>query len=179
MGFYPHGIRRGSPGYELEKDFDDWLTECEDYGKYNLSHHEWLSEKQKTTFDFIVYTTYKWYFKLFYVDVVGYYYQGRRIKLVTGHKDWDEMLDYAKNEGHTHKPRCYLAFDIYGEWEFLKITEDLPTYDIYLSKNRIRGIRTADTVFNKIERKTYPLTGTKYLFNRAQMKAVNDWIGST
>ncbi len=176
MGFYPHGIRRGSPGYELEDSFDSWLYECEDEGRYGITNHVWPSEKNKTVFDFIIYAR---GYRRYYVDIVGYYYQDRRIKLVTGHKNWTEMLDYAKNEGHTHKPRCHLAFDRYGEWEFLKITEELPTYDIYLSKNRIRGIRTADTVFNKIKRKRYPLTGTKYLFNRAQMKAVNDWIGST
>ncbi len=59
MGYYPQGIRKGSPGYELEKDFDEWLTECEDEGKYNIDHHEWLSEHKKTTFDFRVYTPYK------------------------------------------------------------------------------------------------------------------------
>ncbi len=181
MPYYPHGdkVRRlGSPGYELEDSFDTFLYECEDEGRYNLSHHEWLSEKKKIVFDFRVYTPYKWFYKLFYVDVVGYYYQDRRIKLVTGHKDWNEMLEFAKMDSNSRHPRCYLAFDWYGFWNFLKITDDLPNYDIYLSTKRIHGIRQADSVFNKIEPKRYPLRREKYLLNKRQEKAIDNWIGS-
>ncbi len=151
MPFYPHGIKRlGSPGYDLELAYNTYL----DYQPLVTDYH-WSSENKKAVFDFEVYTGHRINHVLFntrklLIDVVGSYYFGRSLRLNTRYKDWYELLDYAKEQ---HVENCYLVFNPFYEysdidnWRYLKITKDLPTNNIFLSKARLRGIRTSDYLF--------------------------------
>jgi hypothetical protein len=156
MPFYPHGIKRlGSPGYDLELAYSNYLLD-----HALVRDFDWLSENKKAVFDFVVYTgiydsSYLEYRvrnrKKFLIDCVGSYYFGHSMRLNTRHKNWYELLDYSKEQ---HADACYLVFNPMYEytdidnWRYLKITEDLPTNNIFLSKARLRGLRTSNYIFS-------------------------------
>lgn len=134
----------GSPGYELESQFDDMLYGCE-----LIQDHYWMSEKKKATFDFKVFT--KQYHDSFLIDVVGSQYKYKSIQLYTHHKDWLELLDYAKEQGIR---QCYLAYKLYeierygfSNWRFLRITDKLPNGNLYISRARAKASRTYEYLF--------------------------------
>jgi hypothetical protein len=183
MPFYPHGIKRlGSPGFELEQQFYEWLNNNSQY----YDKFRWLSYDKKAVFDFFI----KGYDTFFYVDVVGFRYQYRKRRLYTRHKDWSDLIEWAEKdaEGYGYKVKCYLAFEGYNykdEFSFLRITEDLPSSDIYISPRRAKAIRSADGVFDSVfERKRYKkdwlklckMTRKQLERSNKKLKAVDSWI---
>lgn len=187
MPFYPHGIKRlGSPGYETEEAFYKWLKSCTDNdNKYYFTMWNWESYYKKAPFDFII----KSYIGLFHIDIVGFYYtKNGRLRLNTAHKNWKELLDFAKKgakDSDYSEYRAYLAFnefvdygleDSFNHWNFIRIKEDLPIGDLYLGKDRYKSVRSADYVFMNKNKETNRFFGLNPRFTPKQLAKINAWI---
>lgn len=176
MNYKPKSnIRRvGSPGYDLEMQFYFLANEC------NYVHNVfWLSEHRKATFDFQVNAE----SGNFLIDVVGFQDKYKSISLYTAHKDIQLLLDYAEER---HVKACYLAFKMYQinrlgfkQWRFLKITDDLPSGNIYISNDRSHGLKTCDFIFRD-KRNFKTLLAEKVKHKYAPRKEADsrlmDWI---
>ncbi len=114
-----------------------------------------MSYNGKTSFDFRLDLC----TGIFYIDVVGYYWVPGGIRLNTAHKNWLELLKWAKNDSERRDFKCYLVFTWqYPEeiidkpqkkdWHFLRIKKNMPSANIFLGKSRMRAIREADYVFS-------------------------------
>lgn len=172
---YKSDIRKvGSPGYDLEWEFYSAAYCC------SYVHNVfWLSEHRKATFDFQVNAD----SGKFLIDVVGHQWKYKSYSLYTDHKDIQLLLDYAHNQ---HVKACYLAFKMYEinrlgfkQWRFLKITEDLPSSNIYISRDRSHGLKTYDFIFrDKRSLKTLlaEKVKRKYALRKEADSKLTDWI---
>jgi hypothetical protein len=191
LPFYPHGIKRlGSPGYETEEAFYKWLKSLTDThsNKYNIYNWIWKSYDKKALFDFSVMSS-NIDEVLFYIDIVGFYYtENGRLRLNTAHKNWKELLDFAKNDikdSDYSEYRAYLAFnefvdyglqDSFNHWNFIRIKKDLPIGDLYLGKDRNKSIRSADYIFMNKSKETNRFFELKPRFTPKQLAKVDEWI---
>lgn len=178
MPFYPHGVRKGSPGYDLELQFYEWLNNNSQY--YNT--FRWLSYDKKAVFDFFV----KGYDTFFYIDVVGFRYQYGKRRLYTRHKDWSDLIEWAEKdaEGYGYKVKCYLTFEGYNykdDFSFLRITEDLPSSDVSISPNRAKAIRSADGVFDSVylKKKIHKYNIPSRKLTAQQIEKIDSWINGS
>lgn len=171
---YSHIRKVGSPGYDLEKEFYNELWDCE-----LVDDVFWLSESKKATFDFQVNSK----AGMFLIDVVGFRYQYHSISLYTHHKDWIELLNYA----HDYMAdACYLAYKPYeidnngfNNWRFLKITENLPRNNLYISRSRARHAKTYSYLFSDkraIKTKLAEKLKRKYALRKEANEKLNAWI---
>jgi hypothetical protein len=174
--FIPLNVRQhGSPGYDLEDDFDSMLCDCYDL----VDYHEWRSEHKKSIFDFSVISK----GGNFLIDVVGYGLKYHSISLYTHHKSWSKLLDYADSEG---VDRCYLAYkpyeyhsDSFLDWRFLKITDDLPEGNLYISRSRAVHSKTYKYLFaDKRNIKTIlsEKVKGKYALRKEAERKLDAWI---
>lgn len=191
MPFYPHGIKRlGSPGYKTEDAFYKWLKSLTNANsnKYNIYNWIWQSYDKKALFDFLVMSS-NFDEILFYIDIVGFYYtKNKRIRLNTAHKNWKELLDFAKNDvkdSDYSDFRAYLAFnefvdygleDSFNHWNFIRIKEDLPIGDLYLGKDRYKSVRSAGYVFRNKSKETNRFFRLKPRFTSKQLAKIDAWI---
>lgn len=141
-----HNKGMGSPGRDLESRFDVFLS-----SHPGIRHRVWLSQNNKTPYDFKVYcgtwdTPSPPKFQLLFIDVVGTYHTDKRLRLITAQKNWSELHEFCKNNCEGGRFREYLAFMHKGLWRFLRVKEDMPSYDLYLSRSAMRGIRDFESI---------------------------------
>ncbi len=155
-------------GNELESKFNAWLDSCKKMfdetapfaGKHNIVAHIWLSsEKKEAPFDFWVMVAPDINTVIF-CDVVGWAEVPSGIRLNTKSKDWNRLLEYCKQ--HTKELqemgypftefKAYIVYSptkgyLEGDWEFMRVSKSLPTGGVFISKDRKKGLRTAQSVF--------------------------------
>src|SRR5574341_936453 len=151
------------PGFELEENFCKWLKSCQEKMTHNITAWYWISYFSKEApMDFLA-CTYTEPDTMFYLDTVSWRPEGKSVRLSTAHKDWNNILKWCKEDFPTweyHKYcgkkqfKAYLVYSCSGgrlaDWQFIRITKDLPAHqDLFISKSRIKGVRTADSVFGR------------------------------
>lgn len=142
------------PGFEAEDRFNSLMQSC--VGRINahldIHWYHWNSKiHSDAVFDFNVRTRANSEINL-YIDIVGFHYQNGTIRIHTSHKDIEYLLEYCKQEQKKHgfgsnTFKAYFAFYINDTWQFLRVQKSMPKGDIYLSKNRLKGVRSAVSVF--------------------------------
>lgn len=176
-GYSDQERRIGSPGYDLEREFNALLQ----INRY-VESYNWLSCNEKTVFDFQVSAK----SGSILIDVVGFGINNGRLQLNTAHKNIMRMLEYAKYHGIRY---CYIAFNInendigdISSWRFIKVKEDMPSGNLYISKNRSHSLKTADFIFRD-KRQLKTILSEKVLHNYAlrpeKDEALMTWIYST